>query len=88
MLAFTENKKGAANNKDGNTNFKKRDEKKKEKDQSALGGWASDSTAGTAVAAWHDPSVDKLQVNIEDSSRLRKLKKLEAETHITGEQYA
>ena len=48
---------------------KKRDEKLKEK-----GG-----------AVWHDPSVDKLKVHIEDKSRLRKLKKTEDETHITGD---
>jgi hypothetical protein len=36
-------------------------------------------------AVWHDPSVDKLKVNIEDKSRLRKLKKTEDETHISGD---
>jgi succinate dehydrogenase flavin-adding protein (antitoxin of CptAB toxin-antitoxin module) len=38
--------------------------------------------------AWHDEAVDRLQVRLEDTSRLRKLKKEEAEQHITGQQYA
>jgi len=32
--------------------------------------------------------VDKITVNIEDKSRLRKLKKEEGETHISGADYA
>jgi hypothetical protein len=32
--------------------------------------------------------VDRLQVRLEDTSRLRKLKKEEAEQHITGQQNA
>ena len=55
---------------------KKREDKQFDKDKPAGG------------PAWHDPSVDRLQVRIEDSSRLRKLKREEAETHISGEQYA
>lgn len=47
-------------------------------------GWAQHAEGGPA---WHDPTVEKLNVNIEDSSRLRKLKNEEAETHISGEQY-
>ena len=38
--------------------------------------------------AWHDHALDSLQVRIEDTSRLRKLKKEEAEEEITGGQYA
>jgi len=34
--------------------------------------------------AWQDKSMQKLQVSIEEKSRLRKLKKSEAETHIEG----
>ena len=37
--------------------------------------------------AWHDAAVDRLQVRLEDTSRLRKLKKEEAEQEITGQQY-
>lgn len=84
MLAFTENKKSAK--KDTPTQQKRRDQKKTDKDQ--LLNYASESTVSSGGAVWHDPSVDNLKVNIEDSSRLRKLKKLEAESHITGEQYA
>jgi hypothetical protein len=40
------------------------------------------------VPVWSDENVDKLKVRIEDTSRLRKLKKSEGETHISGEQYA
>ncbi len=38
--------------------------------------------------AWHDSNLDKLKVSIEEKSRLRKLKKSEAETHIQGNDYA
>jgi len=56
-----------------------------------LSGWASSTTASSSMvvkAAWHDHGLDSLQVRIEDSSRLRKLKKDEAEEEITGGQYA
>ena len=43
-------------------------------------GWASSTTqASLNKPAWHDDAVDRLQVRLEDTSRLRKLKKEEAE---------
>ncbi len=50
-----------------------------------MGSWAG---AAVAQPAWHDSSVDQLKVNIEDKSRLRKLKREEGETHISGGEYA
>ena len=38
----------------------------------------------TRQPAWHDVKLEKMQVSIEDKSRLRKLKTTEAETHIKG----
>lgn len=38
--------------------------------------------------AWVDKSLDKLTVNIEDKSRLRKLKQTEDEKQIKGSEYA
>lgn len=63
------------NKKGGSSSVKKRDHKWEEKK-------ADDQPA------WHDAGVEKLQVHIDDKSRLRKLKRQEAETHISGEQYA
>ena len=90
MLAFTENKKKQT------PTVKRREDKQQGKSSAKSlkedhegGGWASTSTANsTNKPAWHDHAVDKLSVRIEDSSRLRKLKKEEAEQEITGEQYA
>ena len=85
MLAFTENKKKQTPN-------QKREEKKQAKDQAAKSfkedGWASSTTQASVKPAWHDEAVDRLQVRLEDTYRLRKLKKEEAEQEITGQQYA
>ena len=82
MLAFTENKTKQSHPK------KRREEKLKAKQEAnEQAGWAS-STTQASGAAWHDPGVEKMQVRIEDASRLRKLKKEEAETQISGKQYA
>ena len=64
---------------------KKRDEKLESK-----AGGADESTWATASnkPAWHDASVEHIKVNIEDRSRLRKLKREEGETQITGGEYA
>ena len=84
MLAFTENKKKQTPN-------QKREDKKQAKDQAKSSkeeGWASSTTQASVKPAWHDEAVDRLQVRLEDTSRLRKLKKEEAEQQITGQQYA
>ena len=83
MLAFTENKKKQTPN-------QKREEKKLAKDQAKSSkddDWASSTTQSSVKPAWHDAAVDRLQVRLEDTSRLRKLKKEEAEQEITGQQY-
>jgi hypothetical protein len=73
-VLFTENKKK-----------KHPDVKKRDKKWSALVEGAADTSS--VAPAWSDASVDKLLVNIEDSSRLRKLKREEAETHVSGADY-
>ena len=73
MLAFTENKKKQP---------KKREEKQSNKEEAKSHkdeGWASSTTQASGKPAWHDDAVDRLQVRLEDTSRLRKLKKVEAE---------
>ena len=55
-----------------NKSTKKRDEKLEEK----KGSWAQAGNLG-AVPVWSDENVDRLKVRIEDTSRLRKLKKSE-----------
>lgn len=92
MMAFTENKgKGSAKKQAGgggaveDSNNRRRDEKRRDKEEVGAS-WSEKQ--GEIAAAWHDPSVENLKVHIEDISRLRKLKKTEAETHITGDQYA
>lgn len=98
---FTENKKKGsvtkkrlpANNEDQifiDSSTKKRDQKHQDKeDGNVIASWAgvSKKSNGSGGPAWVDTSVEKLQVRIEDSSRLRKLKKEEAETQISGGQY-
>ena len=63
---------------------KKRDEKLEGMAGSDENPWATASTK----PAWHDASVEHIKVNIEDKSRLRKLKREEGETQITGGEYA
>ena len=63
---------------------KKRDDKLETKAGSDENPWATASTK----PAWHDSSVEHIKVNIEDKSRLRKLKREEGETQITGGEYA
>jgi hypothetical protein len=63
---------------------KKRDEKLESKAGADENPWATASTK----PAWHDASVEHIKVNIEDKSRLRKLKREEGETQITGGEYA
>lgn len=85
-LLFTENK-----TKKGNPDStKKRDAKKAKSlaEGTSSASWAASSTADGVTPAWSDSSVDKLQVNIEDMSRLRKLKREEGETHVSGQVYA
>ncbi len=62
--------------------------KTKKRDSKKVGKQSTSKPALTGGAVWHDESVDGLQVNIENTSRLRKLKRKEAEAHITGRQYA
>ena len=75
-------------NKGKGSSSKKRDEKL----ESKAGGadekipWAT--AAITTKPAWHDASAEHIKVNIEDKSRLRKLKREEGETQITGGEYA
>ena len=71
MLSFSENKgKASASGKSS----KKRDEKHADKISGNNLDWASSSSA-VGGAAWVDESTDRLlRVNIEDKSRLRKLK--------------
>ncbi len=49
--------------------------------------WASSTTQSYVKPALNDAAVDHFQVRLEDTSRLRKLKKQEAELEITGQQY-
>ena len=66
MMSFSENKlkrdakHQATDAEQPSTGSKRRDEKRTDKQNSQ--------------AAWHDASVDKMNVHIEDISRLRKLK--------------
>jgi hypothetical protein len=48
------------------------------------GYYSSRKTSASGVPAWHDEGVESMMVSIEDTSRLRKLKKTEGETHISG----
>lgn len=82
MLAFTENKKKQPKKREEKQSNK--EEAKSQKDE----GWASSTTQASGKPAWHDDAVDRLQVRLEDTSRLRKLKKVEAEQQISGQQYA
>jgi hypothetical protein len=92
-MLFTENKsKKVTLSSEEQGSQKKRDKKKGKKSALALAdgissSWATSANSDGVVPAWSDASVDKLQVNIEDSSRLRKLKKEEGETHVTGDIY-
>lgn len=52
--------------------------------EGAGGYFSSRRTSASGMPAWHDDGVDKMMVRIEDTSRLRKLKKSEGETHISG----
>jgi len=85
MSAFTENKKKASSN----TFAKRRDTKLSDKSQGKQkeesSGWASSSTSQSVKPAWHDAGVDNMQVRIEDTSRLRKLKRDEGEQEISGD---
>ncbi|TNV73453.1 hypothetical protein FGO68_gene12597 [Halteria grandinella] len=91
-MLFTENKsKKALISSEEQGSQKKRDKKKGKKGAKALAdgisSWATSVNSDGVVPAWSDASVDKLQVNIEDRSRLRKLKKEEGETLVTGDIY-
>jgi len=46
--------------------------------------WATVEKQGLLKPAWTDKNLEKLEVNIEDKSRLRKLKQTEAESNIKG----
>lgn len=85
-MLFTENKSKKKTSYQGDVN-KKRDTKKAKALVDGISSWATSVNSDGVVPAWSDVSVDKLRVNIEDSSRLRKLKKEEGETHVSGETY-
>ncbi len=88
-MLFTENKRKKTPNQEGaKRSSKKREQKKGEKALiEGMQSWATSVNSDGVVPAWTDSSVDKLMVNIEDSSRLRKLKAEEGETHVTGADY-
>lgn len=90
-MLFTENKAKAVK-RAADSEGKKRDKKKGQKPSAkalvdGISSWATSVNSDGVIPAWSDSSVDKLQVNIENQSRLRKLKKEEGETHVSGETY-
>ena len=76
MLSFTENK------------TKKRDEKSMRKKGTSLDDASAEPADRKRKPAWVDNNVAKLQVNINEKSRSRKLMKTEEEKEIAGSDYA
>ena len=89
-MLFTENKKrkqAHSDVQDPTTSDKKSHKKRDQKKTGGVASWATSVNSDGVVPAWSDSSVEKLRVNIEDTSRLRKLKKEEGETHVSGDVY-